>query len=90
MLSKPKRWKNKKYLEWVRQQPCVICGRQAEPHHVKGVGGLSGAGLKAPDWATMPLCHDHHMEMHRDSTLWDSQWEHVARTLGRAVDEGVF
>jgi hypothetical protein len=46
-------------------------------------------GTKAPDWAVMPVCRRHHDELHRDPNLWPDQWEYIARTLGRALDEGV-
>lgn len=84
-----KRWKSKKFEEWVRTQPCVICGDEAEPHHIKGVGQLSGVGLKAPSWAVMPMCHMHHANLHDDPSMWDAQWEWALRTLGEAIEQGV-
>jgi len=90
MLPKPKRWKSKKYEDWVKTQVCIVCGNPAEPHHIKGVGNMSGGGLKSPSWACMPLCHEHHMEMHSmDTLMLLSQWEFIARTLGAAIDEGI-
>ena len=36
---KQKRWTSKKYLDFVRQQLCIICGRSpVEAHHVKTIG----------------------------------------------------
>ena len=57
---------------------------------MKGVGNMSGGGLKAPDWAVSPLCHSCHDEMHHTPALWMEQWEMIARTLGKAIEEGVF
>lgn len=88
MFAKPKRWSSKKYTDIVKEFPCMKCGRPAEPHHIKGTGNLSGGGLKAPDWATMPLCHEHHMEMHGKDADLQSQWEMIARTLGGAIECG--
>lgn len=91
MFPKESRWASEKYLAWVRDQPCCMCQSwPSEPHHLKGIGHLSGASLKAPDWATMPMCRQCHEKMHRGSSLWPMQWEYVARTLGRAITEGVF
>jgi len=87
---KPCRWQSKKYIEWVRTLPCSICGQPAEVHHIKGTGHMSGAGLKSPDWATMPLCHSHHAEMHRSPDMWESQFALIVATLGEAINSGHF
>lgn len=89
-LQKPTRWRVKKYTDWVKTQPCIKCGRPAEPHHMKGVGNMSGGGLKAPDWATMPLCHPCHDEMQRTPEMWPDQWEYALRTVGEAITSGFF
>jgi hypothetical protein len=87
------RWRSPNYLKWVRTQPCCFphddCSGPIQVHHSKGVGNLSGVGLKAPDWATMPLCAKHHNELHATPELWPEQWEMVVRTLGKAIDDGV-
>jgi hypothetical protein len=87
MIPKPIRWESPKYEAYVRNLPCIICGGPAEPHHAKGIGGLSGVGLKAPSWAVMPLCRLCHESQHRNPT--EEQWEYIARTLGRAVEQGI-
>jgi len=86
---KQKRWKSEKYLKWIREQPCWYCDNKAEPHHLKGVGYMSGVGLKAPDWATVPMCRLCHSAFHKDSSLWPDQWEMIVRTLGKAISEGI-
>jgi hypothetical protein len=85
------RWRSPKYLAWVRNQLCCLCFSPGpiHAHHIKGVGHLSGVGLKAPDWAVMPLCHKCHTEMHHNPELWPKQLEMVVWTLGKAIDEGV-
>lgn len=87
-------YRNKKYLKWVSEQPCVLPGCQrpgpSDPHHIKGVGHMSGAGMKAPDTFVMPLCHTHHIAMGNKPEMWPDQWEYVARTLHRAVAEGFY
>jgi len=66
MFPKPKMYRDDKYLAWIRQKPCVICGREANPHHE----GFSGVALKPDDYRTYPLCFKHHRIRHdigRDS-----------------------
>lgn len=89
-FPKPQRWASKKYIDWIKEQPCVVCGAPAEPHHIKGVGQMSGGKLKAADWAVMPLCHVHHDAMQHTPELWPEQWEYIARTLGKAITDGFF
>lgn len=52
------------YLNYVREQPCLICGVQhrSEAHHLKDMS-LCGMAQKAPDWAAIPLCHHCHMSV---------------------------
>lgn len=86
-----KRYKSKKYLDYVRTLPCSLCGRPGPsvPHHLKGIGNMSGVGTKAGDQYTMPLCGDCHHRMHHEPELWPEQWEFVARVMGRAVEHGL-
>lgn len=89
-MMKFKAFRSRQYLKWVKQQPCVMCGAPADdPHHLKGVGHMSGGGMTAPDSMVMPVCRRHHDEIHRTPELWDRQWEWVARTLDAALREGV-
>ena len=55
-MSKPIR--DRKYLAWIRTQPCAVCGstRNIEAAHV----GPHGLGQKASDRSTIPLCARHH------------------------------
>jgi len=87
---KPRPFRSRRYLDWVKQQPCVMCGAPADdPHHLIGVGHMSGMGRTAPDTMAMPACRQHHDEIHATPELWPQQWEWVARTLDRAITEGV-
>jgi hypothetical protein len=47
----------KEYLDFIRQNPCIVCGRRAEPHHMK----TRGAG--GSDFLAVPLCREHHTEI---------------------------
>lgn len=53
---KSKTFKNKQYLEYIRKQPCVICGHKSVPHHTEA----GGMGMKCSDYRTIPLCNQHH------------------------------
>ncbi|WP_227520420.1 hypothetical protein [Marinobacter sp. LV10R510-11A] len=85
---KPRAGDNRNYLDWVKTQPCAMCQRPADdPHHIIGVG-LGGMGMTAPDLLAMPLCREHHNEIHISPELWPQQFEWVVRTIARAVSEG--
>jgi len=76
------RWRSKAYLNWIRLLPCAHCGRSGdvEAHHIKGVGGLSGAGLRASDYLAMPLCPDCHAGLHNAQLPRAEQWQWLAKT----------
>lgn len=93
MLPKLNHWRCDKYLKWVKKLPSAISGLPADDaHHMKGHG--MGGGIPAPDWAAFPLTRAEHTIFH--STGWQTweqqhgnQFEHVARTLGLAIDQGI-
>lgn len=67
-----------------------MCSAPADdPHHIKGVGRFSGAGLTADDILVMPLCRPCHGRIHADPELWQDQYEMICRTILKAVREGV-
>ena len=59
------------YLDWIRQQPCCICGDDVfvEAAHLRvssiniGKNG-TGMGEKPSDKWALPLCGKHHREQH--------------------------
>jgi len=65
--GKPRRAANADhdYLEWIRNQPCLICAlrdrkqsTKTDPHHF----GPRGFSQKVPDRQAIPLCHfEHHI-----------------------------
>lgn len=82
--------KNPKYLAWVRKQNCCACDMPADDaHHIIGTGGMSGMGMKAPDWATMPLCRLHHTLVHNYPDMWARQWGWIKKTLDKAEQDGI-
>ena len=64
------REKDKKHLDWIRQQPCCICGRiDTEAAHIRTASlahGKQHTGMaeKPSDKWTLPLCNYHHREQH--------------------------
>ncbi|EGT7548122.1 DUF968 domain-containing protein [Escherichia coli] len=90
---KRRRWVNEKYTRWVKTQPCACCGKPADdPHHLIG-HGQGGMGTKAHDIFTLPLCREHHNELHADPLEFEkkygSQVELIFRFLEHAFATGV-
>ncbi|WLS77235.1 DUF968 domain-containing protein [Erwinia pyri] len=93
LRPKRKRWENESYTRWVKSQPCLCCGKQADdPHHLIGYG-LGGMATKAHDLFVIPLCRAHHDEIHADTRTFESKYgtqpELLLRALDRALAIGV-
>jgi hypothetical protein len=64
-LCKAFRKRSKAHLSFVAAQPCLICQRiPCDAHHLKFAQPRS-LGRKVSDEYTVPLCRDHHAELHR-------------------------
>jgi ERF superfamily len=64
-LNKPLRRRSKAHLAYVRAQSCVVCQRQpCDAHHLK-FAQTRALGRKVSDEFTVPMCRDHHTELHR-------------------------
>jgi hypothetical protein len=64
-LTKPSRKRNKARLAFVASQPCLICQRTpCDAHHLK-FAQPKVLGRKVSDEFTVPVCRDHHHELHR-------------------------
>ncbi|QIG28425.1 DUF968 domain-containing protein [Leclercia adecarboxylata] len=94
-MKRPKRarWDNPRFLSWVKKQPCECCGRPADdPHHLIG-WGQGGMGTKAHDSLVIPLCRQHHTELHNDPVKFErkhgTQPAMIIRLLDRAFALGV-
>jgi len=58
-------YRNRAYLDWLKEQPCAVCLRKpCDPAHCS-LGWPSGTGTKPPDSFALPLCRHHHEEQHR-------------------------
>ena len=59
------RRRNKAHLTFVGAQPCLVCKRSpCDAHHLKFAQPRS-LGSKVSDEFTVPLCRDHHHDLHR-------------------------
>jgi hypothetical protein len=64
-LHKEIRRRNKAHLAFVASQPCLVCQRlPCDAHHLKFAQPRS-LGRKVSDEFTVPLCREHHQELHR-------------------------
>ena len=64
-LRKPVRVRNKAHLVLVTAQPCLVCQRSpCDAHHLK-FAEPRALGRKVSDEFTVPLCREHHQELHR-------------------------
>lgn len=54
--------RDESWLDLVRGDKCVKCGRPGEPHHVFGSVGSK----KTSDLAVVPLCREHHELVEND------------------------
>ncbi|ELW7140686.1 DUF968 domain-containing protein [Escherichia coli] len=91
--QKPQREEMPVYTRWVKTQKCMTCGNQADdPHHIIG-HGQGGMGTKSHDIFTLPLCREHHNELHADPLAFEekhgSQIDLIFRFLDHAFATGV-
>src|ERR1700676_2511878 len=64
-LQKTVRKRNKAHLGFVAAQPCLICARMpCDAHHLK-LAQPRSLDRKVSDEFTVPLCRDHHQQLHR-------------------------
>jgi hypothetical protein len=64
-IQKSIRKRNKAHLAFVASQPCLVCQRApCDAHHLKFAQPRS-LGRKVSDEFTVPLCREHHQELHR-------------------------
>lgn len=65
LLNRPLRRRSKAHLAFVRAHPCVVCEREpCDAHHLK-FAQTRALGRKVSDEFTVPMCRDHHNELHR-------------------------
>jgi len=85
-LQKQPMFRSRKYLDFVKSLDCCNCGAPAdEAHHIIGIGGHSGMGMKPSDSLTMPVCRGCHTTIHNSPDMWERQYEWIALTLDKAI-----
>jgi Rad52/22 family double-strand break repair protein len=71
-IGAARRHRDKDHLRFVASQPCLLCERQpSDPHHLR-FAQPRGLGMKVSDEFTVPLCRDHHRQLHHsgNETSW--------------------
>ena len=64
-LLKSTRARNKAHLRFVAAQPCLVCQQSpCDAHHIK-FAEPRALGRKVSDEFTVPLCREHHQQLHR-------------------------
>jgi len=64
-LRKTVRKRNKAHLSFVAAQPCLVCRRSpCDAHHLR-FAQPRALGRKVSDEFTVPMCRDHHQDLHR-------------------------
>jgi hypothetical protein len=72
VVLRTRRIRDKRHLEFVMTQPCLVCGRHpCEAHHLRFTQPRA-LGRRVSDEFTVPLCRIHHDEIHRrgDEVAW--------------------
>jgi ERF superfamily len=83
---KPVRRRNKLHLAFVAAQPCLVCQRSpCDAHHLK-FAEPRALGRKVSDEFTVPLCREHHRDLHRhgNEVAW---WANVQIAPMQAAKE---
>ena len=72
-FGEPRRVRDKAHLRHVAAQPCLLCGASpADAHHIR-FAQPRAFGAKVSDEFTVPLCRNHHRELHHNGneiTWW--------------------
>lgn len=64
-IGEPKRLRDKDHLQFVASQPCLVCRQlPSDAHHLR-FAQPRALGLKVSDEFTVPLCRDHHQQLHQ-------------------------
>lgn len=90
-MRKPKRrrWEKENYTRWVKTQQCMCCSNPADdPHHLIG-HGQGGMGTKAHDLFVIPLCREHHDELHASPVAFEAKYGDQLVLLFRFLDRAL-
>jgi hypothetical protein len=74
--AKTRRRRSKAHLAFVASQPCLICkATPCDAHHLK-IAQPRSLGRKVSDEFTVPLCREHHRDLHQhgnEARWWTTQ-----------------
>lgn len=88
MGKPPAQFRSKKILDHVKKMNCVLTGMPADhAHHIIGVGGYGGMGMKAPDTMVMPVTAEAHRTIHENPELWVEQFRWCAETQAKIIED---
>ena len=97
LIPKSEKYKNKKHLMFVSSQQCCLnvisedwCNGNIQAHHLlKPFEGKRGLGMKASDKNVVPLCYQHHAQLHDQKCDEDSFWRsfRLSEDFGRLKAE---
>ena len=82
----------KKYIEWIKEKDCLVCGVSGvDADHLKTIG--MGGDRKKPHWedyTCVPLCRHHHIERHTNWEKFEKKyrinlWKEAFRLLLRYI-----
>jgi hypothetical protein len=85
--AKQVRHRNKAHLRFVAAQPCAVCqSTPCDAHHLK-FAQPNAMGLKVSDEFTVPLCREHHTELHRGGSeiAWWANLQIVPAEIARSL-----
>lgn len=77
-------YRDRAYLDWIKGQPCLVCGKPSEPCHVRRHYWGAGTSKKPHDYCAIQLCRDHHSYATERQYGTDRQ---VAENLMRYIQE---
>ena len=63
--------RDRKYLNWLRTQPCIVTGQYGDDHETVDPAhmGTAGVGLKSDDCLALPLLHSIHAACHQKGEM---------------------
>lgn len=86
--SEPKRHRDKAHLRFVGSHSCLVCGRQpSDAHHLR-FAQPRALGMKVSDEFTVPLCREHHRQLHHAGN--ELAWWHNLSIKPLPIAEGLW
>jgi hypothetical protein len=73
----------KEHIKRVKEYGCLVCRRPAQAHHCKYILPVQ-MGVRVPDRYCVPLCADHHDNLHRRGER--RFWETFPHKASKALD----